>query len=220
MGWRYVLFDLDGTLTDSKPGILRCVQYALAACGRPEPDETKLYPFIGPPLMDSFRDFCGMTDAQAAFAVKKYRERFSTTGIFENAVYPGIPTLLEKLKKAGLTLAVATSKPEVYMLKILTHFQLKSYFSVAVGSDICRDDETKADIIQKALKQLKLSEINPPKTVMVGDRKHDVLGAHACGLPCIGVHYGYAPSGELEAFGADWTTETPETLCEWILETM
>ena len=109
---RYLLFDLDGTLTDSAEGILRCVQYALEQCGTPEPDAEKLRPFIGPPLLDSFQEFCGMPPARAAFAVEQYRKRFSTVGLLENAVYDGIPELLEQLREHGYVLAVATSKPE------------------------------------------------------------------------------------------------------------
>lgn len=203
----HILFDLDGTLTDSREGILRCVQYALEKCGQPEPDQTKLYPFVGPPLLTSFQEFCGMSSEQAAFAVEQYRVRFSTIGMFENSVYDGIPELLEKLKQSGYTLAVATSKPEVYTLQILAHFHLTEYFQVIAGSDIHREGETKADIIRLALRRLKLSEQNPSRVVMVGDRKHDLIGAHECGVPCIGVKYGYAPEGELEAYCADAVAE-------------
>lgn len=199
----HILFDLDGTLTDSKPGILRCVQYALAACGMPEPDETKLFPFIGPPLLESFQTISGMSPEQAAFAVEQYRVRFSKTGLFENAVYPGIVPLLQTLQEAGYQLAVATSKPEVYTLQILEHFQLQPYFTVIAGSDIHREGETKADIIRLALRRLELPEQNPETVVMIGDRKHDIIGAKECGIPCIGVAYGYAPAGELEAYQAD-----------------
>ncbi len=216
MGWQYFLFDLDGTLTDSKCGILRSVQYALEACGCPEPDETKLYPFMGPPLSDSFHTFCGMDDAQAAFAITKYRERFGTTGIYENEVYPEIPEQLQKLMRAGKTLAVATSKPEVYMKKILAHFHLADNFDVASGSDIRLDHETKADVIRKTLRRLGIPETAPANTVMIGDRKHDILGAHACHIPCIGVQYGYAPTGELEEYGADWVVQTVKDLGEML----
>lgn len=213
----HILFDLDGTLTDSKPGILRCVQYALEQCGCPEPDETKLYPFIGPPLLESFQQISGMDPQQAAFAVKLYRERFSRVGMFENSVYPGVPKMLETLRSAGYTLAVATSKPEVYTLQILEHFQMMEYFKVIAGSDIHREGETKADIIRLALRRLGLPEQNAPGTVMIGDRKHDIVGAHACGLPCIGVGYGYAPEGEFEAYGADAFAPTVETLTDLFL---
>lgn len=199
----HILFDLDGTLTDSRKGILRCVQYALEQCGMPESDETKLYPFIGPPLLTSFQEFCGMPPEQASFAVEQYRVRFSKIGMFENAVYDGIPELLGELRAKGYILAVATSKPEVYTLQILEHFHLTEYFQVIAGSDIHREGETKEDIIRLALRRLGLLEQEPSHVVMVGDRKHDLIGAHACGIPCIGVGYGYAPKGEMEAYHAD-----------------
>lgn len=205
--YTYLLFDLDGTLTDSGSGILHCVQYALEQCGMPEPDETKLHPFIGPPLLESFQKISGMSPEQAAYAVKEYRRRFSKIGMFENAVYDGIPELLNMLQKAGYTLAVATSKPEVYTLQILAHFHLSAYFQVIAGSDIHREGETKADVIRLALRRLGLPEQNPPKTVMIGDRKHDIIGAKECGIPCIGVSYGYAPEGELETYHADIIVE-------------
>lgn len=208
----HILFDLDGTLTDSREGILRCVQYALEQCGMPEPDETKLYPFVGPPLLTSFQEFCGMSPEQAAFAVEQYRVRFSRIGMFENAVYSGIPELLGKLKQDGYILAVATSKPEVYTLQILEHFHLTEYFQVIAGSDIHREGETKEDIIRLALRRLGLPEQEPLHVVMVGDRKHDLIGAHACGIPCIGVEYGYAPAGEMEAYHADAVAENVAAL--------
>ena len=193
-----ILFDLDGTLTDPKEGITKSVQHALQAYGIDEPDLDKLCPFIGPPLLDSFQEFCGMPPARAAFAVEQYRKRFSTVGLLENAVYDGIPELLEKLREHGYVLAVATSKPEVYTLRI-------------------RAGETKADMIRLALRRLGLPEQEPPQTVMIGDRKHDVLGAKECRVPCIGVRYGYAEAGELEQYGADWVTDSVETLGKLLL---
>ena len=205
---QYLLWDQDGTLTDSKDGILRCIQYALEQCGCPEADQTKLFPYVGPPLYVSFHDMMGMSQEQTTFAIEKYRERFSTVGMFENAVYEGIPELLENLNQAGYVLAVATSKPEVFARKSLAHFGLAKYFSVIAGSDIRNETETKADVIRKALCRLGLSEHAPTETVMIGDRKHDIIGAHACNIPCIGVRYGYAQGDELEAYGADTIVST------------
>ena len=148
----------------------------------------------------------------------QYRERFSKIGMFENSVYPGIPQLLERLTAHGYVLAVATSKPEVYTRQIMEHFALTKYFTVIAGSDIHKEGETKADVMRLALRRLGLPEQQPSHTVMIGDRKHDVLGAKECGVPCIGVRYGYAAPGELEQYGAEWVTDTPETLAELLLE--
>ncbi|MCD8219146.1 MAG: HAD hydrolase-like protein [Ruminococcus sp.] len=216
----HLLFGLDGTLTDSKPAILRCVQYALEQCGCPETDEEKLAPFIGPPLFESFQQIISMNPEQATFAVQQYRERFSRVGMFENAVYDGIPELLTVLRKAGFTLAVATAKPEVYTLQILEHFQLTGFFTAIAGSDISREGETKADVIHLALQRLGLPQQNAPGVVMIGDRKHNAIGAHTCGLPCVGVGYGYTPEGELAAYGVDAYVPTIDALGAMFLPQM
>ena len=122
--YKYILFDLDGTLTDSAPGIIRCVQYALEKCGKGTCPDRELLPFIGPPLTESFQKICGMTAAEANTALEYYRERFACVGMYENSVYDGIPELLQNLRQAGKTLAVATSKPQLYAEKILEHFGL------------------------------------------------------------------------------------------------
>ncbi len=134
--FQYCLFDLDGTLTDPGEGITRCVQYALRSLGIEEPDLKKLEPFIGPPLTDSFMEFYGLTREQAVRAVEAYRERFAPVGIFENCVYDGIPRLLEEMKSAGVTLAVASSKPECFVHRILDRFGIEKYFDVIVGSEL------------------------------------------------------------------------------------
>ena len=213
----YILFDLDGTLTDPALGITNSVMYALRKLGAPVEERSFYHRFIGPPLLDSFQEFCGMPPARAAFAVEQYRKRFSTVGLLENAVYDGIPELLEKLREHGYVLAVATSKPEVYTLRILEHFDLFKYFTAVAGCDIHRAGETKADMIRLALRRLGLPEQEPPQTVMIGDRKHDILGAQECRVPCIGVRYGYAEAGELEQYGADWVTDSVETLGKLLL---
>ena len=217
MSATYLLFDLDGPLTDSKEGILRCVQYALAQCGRPEPDETKLYPFIGPPLSESFPAFCQMSPEETAFAVEQYRKRFSTIGMFENRVYDGVPEMLQRLKAAGKHLAVATSKPEPYTLQILTHFQLTDYFEVIAGSSLERDGETKADVIGYALKRLSIRPEQHTQCMMIGDRKHDAIGAKQQNIPFLGVSYGYAPEGELEAYGASAILPSPTAVADYLL---
>lgn len=213
MSYKYILFDLDGTLTDPKEGITKSVQYALHALGIEEPDLEKLLPFIGPPLMESFRDFYGFDQDKCLLGIEKYREYFRQKGIFENQVFPCTADLLKTLKEQGKIVCLATSKPELFARQILEHFSLAGYFDEAVG---CVMDEsrsmTKEDVIREAFRRLGISEEQKKQTIMVGDRKHDVLAAKACGIPCIGVTFGYAPEGELAAAGADRIVDNFEEL--------
>ena len=201
--YKVLLFDLDGTLTDSEEGILNCVRYGLESCGFPVPEYEVLRAFIGPPLMYSCTHFCGLSKADSESVILKYRERYSEKGIYENRLYDGIKELLSDLKKAGYKIALATSKPEVFALRILEHFDIAEYFDAAAGSTIGREDETKADMIRLAMKRLGLHEEDKPFVLMTGDRKHDIIGAHECGIDAAGVYYGFAPAGELEKYGAD-----------------
>ena len=199
---KYLLFDLDGTLTDPKIGITTCVQYALHSFGIEEPDLDKLEPFIGPPLRDSFMEFYGFTAEQAEEAVAKYRERFQDTGLFENEVYDGIPEMLKTLQSKGYFLAVASSKPQVYVERILEHFDLKKYFSVVVGSELDGRRETKDQVVQETLRQLfGENPVDPAQVYMIGDRKFDVEGARALGVESVGVTYGYGSKEELKEAG-------------------
>ena len=184
----YVLFDLDGTLTDPKPGITQCVQYALRCMGIEEPDLDKLEPFIGPPLTDSFREFYGMDQEQAAEAVAKYRERFSEKGLYENEIYPGMKQMLENLKTAGCHLAVASSKPEHFVKLILEYFDIDGYFEVIVGSELDGTRCQKEEVVAEALRRF-FPDGNIPcdDIVMVGDRKFDIIGGREKGLHQIGV---------------------------------
>lgn len=212
-----LLFDLDGTLTDPKEGICKSVQYALHAFGIEEPDIDKLEPFIGPPLMDSFMEFYGMTKERAAEAVVKYRERFSVTGWSENIVYEGVPHMLGSLRDAGYVLAVASSKPTVFVERILTHFGLRDAFSVVVGSELDGRRTSKDEVIGEALRQL-FAKQGDEDLLMIGDRKFDVEGAHALGIRCVGVTYGYAQPGELTEAQADFLAASPDKLLELLLE--
>ena len=222
--YRYILFDLDGTLTDPKLGITGCVQYALEKMGIEEPDQDKLEPFIGPPLLDSFREYYGFDEEKGQRAIACYRERFSTIGIFENEIYPGIPQMLEKLQKAGAHLAVASSKPTVFVMRILEHFGILSCFEVVVGSELDGSRSKKDEVVRDALAQLlhgkKIGEqkrdnmVNGQDVAMVGDRKFDVEGAKAHQIVSVGVSYGYAAEGELEQAGADVIAKTVEELSE------
>ena len=215
--YQSILFDLDGTLTDPKEGITKCVQYALKHFNIEENDLNHLTCFIGPPLQHSFMTFYGLDEAQAKVAVAKYRERFSTIGLFENGVYKGIKEMLEALRKQGKKLAVATSKPYIYAEKILENYHLKQYFEVIVGSELDGTRSNKAEVIQEVFKQLKLNEEDKYETIMVGDRKQDILGAKACHIHSIGVKFGYAEEGELELAGADYIVNNVMNLQEFLL---
>ena len=201
----YLLFDLDGTLTNPKEGITKCVQYALRHFQIDEPDLDKLIPFIGPPLRQSFMDFYGFDEAQATLAVAKYRERFSTVGLFENFPYPGIAAMLQQLQQQGKIMAVASSKPTIFVRQILEKFELAPYFQVIEGSNIDGSRVEKKEVIAEVLRQLG----NPPaqQLLMVGDRKFDVIGAREMGLVCVGVRFGFAAPGELEDSGAVYIAE-------------
>ena len=213
--FQYLLFDLDGTLTDPKIGITTCVQYALRHFSIEEPDLDKLERFIGPPLADSFQQFYGFSEEQAKEAIQAYRERFNTVGLYENEIYPGIPEMLARLKTAGKKLAVASSKPAVYVQKILQHFEIEQYFDVIVGSELDGTRSQKEEVIKEALRQLCQGEkTENDKTVMIGDRKFDIQGAKEFGLISVGVSFGYAPSGELEQAGADYIVDTVAELEE------
>lgn len=202
---KYILFDLDGTLTESAPGIINSIRYTLDKLGlRPMTDE-ELKRFVGPPLIESFTRYCGLSREEAARAVDVYREYFSEKGLFENAVYPGIPECLGALKSAGKKLAVATSKPQVFCERIIRHFGIDGYFDAVVGIPLDREDMTKAEVIKSAMELLGAV---PEETVMVGDRDYDVLGARENGIPCIGVLYGYGSREELSAAGAVGICET------------
>ncbi len=213
-----ILFDLDGTLTDSREGITRCVQYALHAMGIEEPDLKKLEAFVGPPLDRSFMENYQMDQETAWKAVEKFRERFATVGIYENRVYPGVPEMLRALKEAGRTVAVASSKPQVFIKEVLRYFALQEYFDVVVGSELDGTRTDKEEVIAEALRQLGIGDkIRRSEGVMVGDRKFDIQGARAHGLTSVGVLYGCAPAGELEAAGADYLAVDVEELTKILL---
>lgn len=216
MRWKQLLFDLDGTITDPKVGITKSVQYALEAFGIIEPDADRLTPFIGPPLLDSFEQFYQMSREQAQQAVEKYRERFSTVGLYENEIYPGMAQLLSELCAQGCRLAVASSKPTVFVKKILEHFQIESYFSVVVGSELDGRRVQKEEVVAEALRQLSLLG-DAGETAMIGDRRFDIEGAQVHQLTGIGVAYGYALPGELEEAGADFVVQDVAELQKLLL---
>lgn len=197
---QYVLLDLDGTLTDPGVGITNSVMYALAKFNIKETDRTKLYPFIGPPLMESFQRYYNMTPRESRQALDYYREYFSTKGLFENEVYDGCAQFLATLNAKGYSLILASSKPEIYVKQILDHFDLSKYFLFIGGSDFEETRVCKKDVIHYCLQSAKISAKD---SIMIGDRMHDVEGAKANGMKCIGVLYGYGSQKELEDAGAN-----------------
>lgn len=217
--YKVVLFDLDGTLTDSKEGICKSVQYALVKIGRPAPELHELECFIGPPLKTSFREFYGVVGEEADRAVAFYRERYSDVGKYENVPYEGIKDLLAVLKASGYILAVASSKPELYVEDILKHFELYEYFHYVVGSDMEGKRGEKEDVIEEAFRRMGLDEnARKEQAVMVGDRHFDINGAKYFGIDSIGVTYGFAKDGELKEAGATYVVDTVAQLQSLLLE--
>lgn len=196
---KYLFFDLDGTLTDPKEGITKSVAYALESFGQHVENPDDLLMFIGPPLKWSFMEYAGLSDGQADMAVEKYRERFKDTGIFENGVYEGIERMLDKLKKAGFKLVLATSKPIIFADRILKHYGIEKYFEAAFGSELDGTRTDKAEVIEYAMNR---TGAKPENTIMVGDRSHDVIGANKNNIKTIGVLFGYGNREELLETGA------------------
>ncbi len=216
--YKVVLFDLDGTLTDSREGICKSVQNAFIKLGRPAPTLKELECFIGPPLKTSFREFYGIVGEEADRAVAYYRERYSVVGKYENMPYEGIATMLQALKDEGYILAVASSKPEVYVEDILKHFELYDYFHYVVGSDMEGKRGEKEDVIKEAFHRMGLDEkARKEQAVMVGDRHFDINGAKFFGIDSIGVTYGFAKDNELTEAGATYVVDTVAQLQELLL---
>lgn len=207
MGFRYCLFDLDGTLTDPAIGITNSVMHALEKYDIHVEDRSELYPFIGPPLDYSFKTFYGFSDEQAVQAIKYYREYFSVTGLFENSVYDGIPEMLEKLKEKGVKIALATSKPYEFSIKILKHFDLYKYFDFFGAATMDGRISKKEDVISTLLNEMGAQ--NKDEILMVGDRYHDIEGAKANDLKSAGVLWGYGSKEELQNAGAEYILSEP-----------
>ena len=205
-----VLFDLDGTLTDPGLGITKSVEYALNHYGITVKDRRELEHFIGPPLIDSFMGSYGFSKEQATEAVEVYREYFSVTGLFENEVYPHIPELLNALKKAGKILLVASSKPEVFVLRILEHFDLLRFFDGVGGAAMDESRTNKADVVEYILGKAGVTDRS--RCILVGDRKFDVNGAHEAGMDALAVTYGYGSLEELTAAQPEHIAHTPKDI--------
>lgn len=204
---KHILFDLDGTLTDSGEGIMNCAKLALEHYGLPIPSEAELRTFVGPPLHESFIRF-GVPAEEAENAIKIYRSRYLTVGKFENFPYPGIPEMLGALKEAGHKLYVATSKPENTSVEILEHFGLAQYFDLICGASMDLSRNSKADVIAYLLDKTGHVE----NTVMVGDTAFDVIGAKAHGIATIGVAWGYGKVEDMENAGSAAIVHTAQEL--------
>ncbi|MFD0676840.1 MULTISPECIES: HAD hydrolase-like protein [unclassified Paenibacillus] len=191
-----VLFDLDGTLTDSSEGIANGIQYALSKFGMREESKERLIQWIGPPLLDTFRTYYRFDEQKARQAEMYYRDYYTRKGMYENTVFTGIPQMLDELQQAGTQMLVATSKSAPIAKSILQHFRLRSFFKMVAGSDLDGTRASKSEIIDFALKQFTTGESR--KVVMVGDRKHDIVAAHDNGIKSAAVSYGYGTLQELE----------------------
>lgn len=205
-----ILFDLDGTLTDSGEGIMNAVRYTLERYEK-EATEEELRSFIGPPLQTQFEQFLKVSEEEGKRAVSIYREYYTKRGIYENKVYPGIPDVLKQLKQAGFRLCIATSKPEKFAVQIAEHFNFAQYFDRIGGALMDGNRTKKREVIEYVLTEEQIGD-QREGILMVGDRKHDICGAKQTGLRSMGVLYGYGSQEELETAGADWIAETPEDI--------
>lgn len=209
----HLFFDLDGTLTESAPGIMNSIRFALRHYGIDDAGDETLRLFIGPPLLDSFRDLFGFSDEKAREAIGFYREYFGARGLFENSVYDGIRETLDALKSQGKRLFVATSKPEIFMHRILERFDLAKFFDFAGGADIEETRSEKAKVIDYVISQNHLEdERRSGRILMIGDRKHDIIGAHENDIPCCAVLWGYGSAEEFARNGADFVISRPQEL--------
>ena len=204
------LFDLDGTLIDSGEGITNSVAYSLKKFGIDITDKSELYSFIGPPLHESYMKFYGFSEEKAKLAVEYYREYYRKKGIFENQIYEGVEALLQRLHDKGITLMVATSKPELFARQILEQLNLADYFTCIAGANMDQTMTKKAEVISYALTTAGISDAS--KAIMIGDREHDILGAKAAGIDALGVLFGYGSYEELKNAGADYIVEKAEEI--------
>lgn len=215
MNYKTAIFDLDGTITDSGPGIMNAIRYAVKKRGLPDVSEEVLRSFIGPPLKEQFRSVFGLSDDEGTIMVATYREYYGEKGIFENRVYDGVPEVFQKLQEAGVRILMATSKPEKYAKQIAEHFGFAKYFDFIGGACMDGRRTDKHDVIEYVIDSCKVCREN---TVMIGDRRHDMIGASKAGIRSIGVLYGYGSRDELEKAGADMIAVTPDDISKLILQ--
>ena len=212
---KYVIFDLDGTITDPEVGITTSAKFALTEMGYKSQAEQDLRWMIGPPLADTFIKITGCDKQEAQRLIDKYRERYSILGVHENTLYPGIRELLQTLKSAGKTLAIASSKPTFFVEQILDDFNIKEFFKVVQGSDMAGKHVEKEDVLRFAIEKLGIKEQELKNTIMVGDRKFDAIAAKKFGLKAIAVTYGYAIQGEWENIQVDYFAQTPQDIINY-----
>lgn len=215
--FKIALFDLDGTITDSGTGIMNAIRYAVKKYGLEEPEEEVLRSFIGPPLKEEFRKIFQLSETDGSRMVSLYREYYGERGIFENRVYDGVPEMLDTLKKGGVKILMATSKPENYARIIAEHFSFAEYFDFIGGACMDGTRTIKEEVIEYVLETCGISEKERSCTVMIGDRMHDIVGAEKCGLHSMGVLYGYGSIDELKTAGAEMIAETPEMIPEFFI---
>ncbi len=202
----YLIFDLDGTLSDNSQGIIGGVKYTLGRYGKPIPPEHELRKFIGPPLSQSFENYCGFSHDEAKNAVNVYRQYYRSGGILENVLYDDVDNMLKGLKKLGKKMYIATSKPEEFARKIISTFELEEFFDYICGSSFDGSRELKRDVIKYVIDKF---GIDRDRSLMIGDRRHDVEGASELDISAMGVLYGFGSREELTCAGAKWIAETP-----------
>lgn len=212
----YIFFDLDGTLTDSQPGIYDSLRVMLGHFGIEKTDE-ELIPFIGPALWESLPKYCGFSHEMCLEAVKVFREHYTTAGIYNNRLYDGVVEMLETLKAAGKHIILATGKPEEQACTVVNHFGIAKYFEFLGGSSLDHSRCKKGQVIAHAMKNLGLSEKDCSRIIMVGDRENDINGAYQNGLEVCAVLYGYGSREEFESHGADYIVETVSDLTNFLL---
>ncbi|MFK7974861.1 MAG: HAD family hydrolase [Halioglobus sp.] len=209
---KHILIDLDGTLTDPKEGIVACIEYALEKLGIAVPDSPPLESYIGPPLLQTFRELCH-DDVIAEEGVRLYRERFTDQGLYENRVFDGIRENLQQLRQAQSTLYVATSKPTVYSQRIIDHFGLNTYFKHVYGSELDGTRSDKTDLLAHIISTEKIAASD---AVMIGDRRYDIVGANNHGMRSVGVLWGYGSEDELRDAGATALCAQPASLFDTV----
>lgn len=214
MRFESAIFDLDGTVVNSGEGIVKSVSYALEKMGIVDYNESENYRFIGPPLIESFMKFYSMTREEARCAVECFRERYNVAGVYECSIYPGVRELLFELKKRGVKLYIGSSKPEKYVRQILENEELAYLFDFISGATLDGSIETKEQVLNQLFDN---ASVDKSTTVMIGDRYHDIDGAHAVGLPCISVLFGFGDEAEFIAHGADYIAASAEDILKIII---